>query len=99
MLNEYNYHCDKYDQIEEYDDKNKSQEGTKKCCCVGKEAAGGRKGNKSHPLWSYILLLRATVPIHATEFECHVSTVLFVQQLTILDHCFLLWASVSQDHH
>ena len=52
MLDEYTYHYNKYDKIEEYDDKDGCQEGTKKCCCVGKEAAGGRNVNKSHPLLS-----------------------------------------------
>ena len=46
MLDDYNYHYDKYDKIEEYDDKDRSQESTKKCSCVGEEAAGGRNGNK-----------------------------------------------------
>ena len=53
MLNQYAYHYDKYDKIEEYDDKNRCQESTKKCCCVGKEAAGERNVNKSHLIYYY----------------------------------------------
>ena len=76
MLDEYTYHYDKYDKIEEYDDKDGCQEGTKKCCCVGKEAAGGRNVNKSHPLLS---TAASAAPIRTTEYKCCVSTVLCIQ--------------------
>ena len=63
MLDDYNCHYDKYDKIEEYDDKDRSQESAKKCSCVGEEAAGGRKGNKVIHLLSYILLVTVSALI------------------------------------
>ena len=41
MLDEYSYHYDKYDRVEEYDGKDGSQEGTKEHTSVANEAAGG----------------------------------------------------------
>ena len=75
MFDEYTYHYDKYDKIEEYDDKDGCQEGTKKCCCVGKEAAGGRNVNKSHPLLSiaasapYVLMLCIYCTVHSVTYN------------------------------
>ena len=55
MLDDYNYHYDKYDKIKEYDGKDRSEERTEKCCCVGKEAAGGRNMNKSSTIVIYTI--------------------------------------------
>ena len=97
MFDEYTYHYDKYDKIEEYDDKDGCQEGTKKCCCVGKEAAGGKNANKSHLLLSiaasapYVLLNTNVVYLLYCAFSN-------LQSSTIVFSCRPLYYKVISDN-
>ena len=47
MLDEYNYHYDKYDQIEEYDDKDRSQESTKNAVVLERKQLEEGMGTKA----------------------------------------------------